>query len=152
MPHDADGGVELHIIFCHFRNLEFHSDVVQVVVQDRIIDGPILTDRRRTAVWQRPFRSEWTRWTMPTLTSQCQFVLEMPHIHVPRLVQRRVKVRNVTGEQRLTRFVEIRDLLQHRNSRAVKYRSELVRRSDHNIGNGNNFAKWNQDEFLALLT
>jgi len=147
VPHNTDGGVELHIVFCHFRDLEFHSDVVQVVIQDRIIDGPIIANRRRGAMFQRPIRSEGSRRSPSAFTRQCQFMLESAYVHVPRLVQRRVEVRDVTGEQRLPCFVEVRNLLQHGNGRAVKYRSELVRRSDHSIGNGSNFDKGNQDRF-----
>ena len=131
VSHDTDSSVELQIVLCHLRYLKFHSDVVQVVVQDGIINGPIITDCRRTAVRKGPFWSKGSRRTLPAYASLCQFAFEVPHVHVSCLVQWCVKVRNVTGKQRLTRFIEVHDLFQHGNSRAVEYRSKLVRRSNH---------------------
>jgi hypothetical protein len=131
VSHNTDGGIEFHIVLCHFRDLNFHADVIPIMVQNGLVHGPIITNCRRTATFQGPIRSKWSRRTMTTFASQCQFMLELPHVHVSGLVQRRVEVRNVPRQYRLTRFVEVRDLLQHRNCRAVEYCSKLVRWSDH---------------------
>ena len=52
MFHNADRSIEFHVVFCHFRNLEFHADIVQVVIEDRMIYGPIATERRTAAVFK----------------------------------------------------------------------------------------------------
>jgi len=51
MFHNADGSIELQVVLCHFRYLKFHSNVIQVMIQNSIIDGPIVADCRCTTVF-----------------------------------------------------------------------------------------------------